>query len=72
MHQPAEQHGHGGMSPLGHWRCMHHADPPARPPTCLPTGADPEGLAKLKFLATRWHIAFSAMLVLGLLLSTLM
>lgn len=40
--------------------------PPAHPP------ADPEGLRPLKFLATRWHIAFSSMLVLGLLLSTLM
>lgn len=34
--------------------------------------ADPEGLRPLKFLATRWHIAFSSMLILGLLLSTLM
>ena len=39
-------------------------------PACLP--ADPDGLKALKFLATRWHIAFSSMLVLGLLLSTLM
>ncbi|EFN57404.1 hypothetical protein CHLNCDRAFT_48633 [Chlorella variabilis] len=33
---------------------------------------NPEGLRPLKFLATRWHIAFSSMLILGLLLSTLM
>ncbi|KAI3438518.1 hypothetical protein D9Q98_000946 [Chlorella vulgaris] len=33
---------------------------------------NPVGLQRLKFLATRWHIAFSSMLVLGLLLSTLM
>lgn len=33
---------------------------------------NPDGLKRLKFLATRWHIAFSAMLVLGLTLSTLM
>ena len=54
---------------------------PARPlspllpalPACLPClAADPDGLKSLKFLATRWHIAFSSMLVLGLLLSTLM
>lgn len=43
-------------------------------PRCPPpsTAADPDGLKTLKFLATKWHIAFSAMLVLGLLLSTLM
>lgn len=33
---------------------------------------NPEGLKKLKFLATKWHIAFSSMLVLGLFISTLM
>lgn len=38
----------------------------------LPHATDPDGLKTLKFLATKWHIAFSAMTVLGLLLSTLM
>lgn len=38
----------------------------------LARAADPDGLKTLKFLATKWHIAFSGMLVLGLLLSTLM
>jgi hypothetical protein len=46
------------------------AVPLAMPP--VPAAADPVGLQRLKFLATRWHIAFSSMLVLGLLLSTLM
>lgn len=53
--------------------------PPFHPPPFIPTRpplfalpADPDGLKRLKFLATRWHIAFSAMLVLGLTLSTLM
>lgn len=39
---------------------------------CPPPCTDPDGLKTLKFLATKWHIAFSAMTVLGLLLSTLM
>lgn len=43
--------------------------PRARVPLAAP--ADPEALRPLKFLATKWHIAFTAMLVLGLLLSTL-
>ena len=54
-----------------------HATPATQTPAAAhrcraPHCADPEGLRPLKFLATRWHIAFSSMLVLGLLLSTLM
>lgn len=33
---------------------------------------DPEALRPLKFLATRWHIGFSSMLILGLIVQKLM
>lgn len=33
---------------------------------------DPEALRPLKFLATKWHIAFSSMLILGLIVQKLM
>lgn len=35
-------------------------------------GENPSALKSLKFLATRWHIAFSSMLILGLLVAKLM
>ena len=35
-------------------------------------GDNPDGLKSLKFLATRWHIAFSSMLILGLIVAKLM
>jgi len=52
--------------------------PPLALPPCLPAtpprlrDADPDGLKTLKFLATKWHIAFNSMVVLGLYLSTWM
>lgn len=42
------------------------------PPSPPPPPADPEALRPLKVLATKWHIAFGAMLSLGLVLQTLM
>jgi 1,4-dihydroxy-2-naphthoate phytyltransferase len=35
-------------------------------------GDNPDTLKSLKFLATRWHIAFSSMLILGLIVAKLM
>ena len=71
----------GGCRPAAVVLFRQPARPPARPPArltfavlphCAPARADPEGLRPLKFLATRFHMAFSAMICLGLLISTLM
>ncbi len=60
---------------LPHWQpCAPRPAGPASStaPHSPSAPADPDGLKRLKFLATRWHIAFNSMLVLGLFLSTLM